>query len=275
MKKLFLIFSFFSFSFLISNAQSVAIGTIRADASAKLDITSTSKGFLPPRMTFAQRNSISNPAKGLIIYCTDYLSNKKWQIFNGTKWTNMIGDDAQDPIKVGDVFGGGKVGYLFKLGDPGYVAGQVHGIIAAVEDQSIASEIGGEGSSQWRPGVNYTIGETPVGGTSQALGTGLSNTNNIYAFYTNNLSLSGNYAAKLALEYNAGGFTDWCLPSYNDLIQLLLNKDLIGGFLDDTIYWSSSERDLDTAHGVGGSAPAAPDGSPKLVSYGVRAIRYF
>jgi hypothetical protein len=107
------------------------------------------------------------------------------------------------------------------------------------------------------------------------LGTGVSNTESIYNYYTNYLSLQGNYAAKLSKDYNGGGFTDWCLPSYNDLIQLLLNKNLIGGFLDNTIYWSSSERDFDTAHGVGGSAPPAPDGSPKLGSYGVRAIRYF
>ena len=48
----------------------VGIGTTTPDGSALLDIVSTSKGLLPPRLTTAQRNAIVNPAKGLIIYNT-------------------------------------------------------------------------------------------------------------------------------------------------------------------------------------------------------------
>jgi hypothetical protein len=49
----------------------VGIGTANPDASAILDVESTEKGFLPPRMTTGQRDDISNPATGLIIYNTD------------------------------------------------------------------------------------------------------------------------------------------------------------------------------------------------------------
>jgi len=41
------------------------------DSSAMLDVKSTERGFLPPRMTHSQIVSIENPANGLIIYCTD------------------------------------------------------------------------------------------------------------------------------------------------------------------------------------------------------------
>ena len=41
------------------------------DNSSMLDVKSTSKGMLVPRMTIAQRDAISNPAKGLLIFCTD------------------------------------------------------------------------------------------------------------------------------------------------------------------------------------------------------------
>jgi trimeric autotransporter adhesin len=49
----------------------VGIGTTAPDASSLLDVTSTSKGLLIPRMTLAQRNAISNPATGLVVFQTD------------------------------------------------------------------------------------------------------------------------------------------------------------------------------------------------------------
>jgi hypothetical protein len=79
------------FIFSISFAQ-VGIGTNSPDASAKFEISSTSQGFLPPRLTYAQRQVISNPAIGLMIYCTDCgPGTGEPQYFNGTAWVNMIG----------------------------------------------------------------------------------------------------------------------------------------------------------------------------------------
>ncbi len=49
----------------------VGIGTTTPAASAMLDVTSTTKGFLPPRMTSTQMNAIAAPAVGLMVYCTD------------------------------------------------------------------------------------------------------------------------------------------------------------------------------------------------------------
>ena len=47
------------------------IGTNSPDASAVLDLTSTNRGFLPPRMTYAQMTAIVSPTAGLTVYCTD------------------------------------------------------------------------------------------------------------------------------------------------------------------------------------------------------------
>jgi hypothetical protein len=59
-----------AFAFSNSNFSQVGIGTTTPHASAELDVTSTSKGFLLPRMTTAQRDLISSPAAGLVIYNT-------------------------------------------------------------------------------------------------------------------------------------------------------------------------------------------------------------
>lgn len=55
----------------INRSNNVGIGTTSINASAKLQVDSTTQGFLPPRMTAAQRTAIANPVEGLIIFQTD------------------------------------------------------------------------------------------------------------------------------------------------------------------------------------------------------------
>jgi len=75
----------------ISNANSggVAIGTATPNANAILDVSSTSKGFLPPRMTTAQRDLISSPPVGLCIYNTDHTC---LNYYKGAGWFKVCGD---------------------------------------------------------------------------------------------------------------------------------------------------------------------------------------
>jgi Flp pilus assembly pilin Flp len=73
----------------------IGIGTSSPNASAKLEISSTSQGFLPPRMTALQRNAISTPAAGLIVWCNDCGSKGEIQIYNGTEWVNFSGGSRQ------------------------------------------------------------------------------------------------------------------------------------------------------------------------------------
>lgn len=66
--------------------RNVGIGTATPNASAALDITSTNKGVLLPRMTSAQRNAIPSPAEGLLVYNLDC---KELNYYNGTTWQSM------------------------------------------------------------------------------------------------------------------------------------------------------------------------------------------
>jgi len=63
------------------------IGTSTPNVSAQLDVSSTTKGFLPPRMTASQRAAISSPATGLLVYQTDGTSG--YYFYDGSGWTSL------------------------------------------------------------------------------------------------------------------------------------------------------------------------------------------
>lgn len=93
--------SYYSFS------QSVGIGTNTPDASAAMDITTTNKGLLIPRMSISSINAITNPARGLLVY--DSVSNQlvansgtpavpNWQpVGSGNGW-NLTGNSGINPV---------------------------------------------------------------------------------------------------------------------------------------------------------------------------------
>ena len=77
-----------------TNAQvGIGIPTSQIDPSAQLQVSSTTKGFLPPTMTIAQRNAIASPAQGLMIFCTDCGGSGQPQFYNGSSWRDMLGGE--------------------------------------------------------------------------------------------------------------------------------------------------------------------------------------
>lgn len=79
---------------IFANAQSVAVNTTgnSADASAMLDVSSTSKGFLPPRMTTVQRTGIPSPANGLMVFDMD--TKTYWYYSDSWKEVTNAGSSA-------------------------------------------------------------------------------------------------------------------------------------------------------------------------------------
>ena len=65
----------------------VSIGNASPNASARLQVDSTTQGFLPPRGTNAQRNAIASPAVGLIFYCTD--ATEGLYIYTSSGWKSL------------------------------------------------------------------------------------------------------------------------------------------------------------------------------------------
>jgi len=77
---------------LYNNGSAVAVGTTTPNNSAALQISSSSQGILLPSMTAAQKNAITTPATGLLIFQTD--SNPGFYFFNGTAWVPIAGSGS-------------------------------------------------------------------------------------------------------------------------------------------------------------------------------------
>jgi hypothetical protein len=162
-------------------------------------------------------------------------------------------------LAIGDAYGGGIVAYVDGTGE--------HGLIAAAADQTPA-----DSGIQWALGAHQSVSVPGALGT--AIGTGAANTNAIIA----QNGPGTTYAAGLARAYTGGGYSDWFLPSRDELNQLYVRRVAIGGFDTTTYpyYWSSSQIADDANYAWyqrfdGGGQ----DGYYKYDTDRVRAVRAF
>lgn len=97
MKKLFFAASFLIFSTAAYTQLAVGIGTATPNASAMLDVTSSNKGFLAPRMNSSTRTGIPSPAAGLLIF--DTTTGSYWY-YSGSTWVNLAASGGSSPWSV-------------------------------------------------------------------------------------------------------------------------------------------------------------------------------
>ena len=226
----------------------VGINIATPHTSSALDITSTTAGFLPPRMTAVQRDAIPSPALGLMVFCTNCASGDgELQVNYASGWKNAAGGDITDPPQIGDYRDGGIVFYIASTPVDLDGDGDLDtGLVCAIQDytNAIAWIIGGSTQT------------TANGGTSASIGHGQTNTTAMM----NQVGYTGG-AAKACNDYsitiNQITYSDWFLPSKDELNQIRINKAIInttaaansGSELNnsDISYWSSTEFNAEKA----------------------------
>jgi len=127
------------------------------------------------------------------------------QVLENSVTTHYIGQD----------YGGGIIFYIDSTGK--------HGLIAAKKDL---------GELTWCEKWIYIN----TGARSVKIGSGARLTRKIVEAQGN-----GVYAALRCKQYEEGGYSDWFLPSYNELFEMYKQRALIGGFQKNQLYWSSTE----------------------------------
>jgi hypothetical protein len=164
-------------------------------------------------------------------------------------------------VAIGDTYQGGTVAYILQSGDPGYVSGTQHGIIDG----------GDQGSASFG-----CAGTVITGARGTALGTGNQNTTDIL----NGCAVLG-IAARVCAGLSQNGYSDWYLPSRDELDKLILVKNQLASFpvsgfiLTSSQYISGTIFQVNYVYVYDVTNARWLSGSYKFSPYNVRAIRSF
>ena len=164
------------------SAQGVSINEDGADpdASAMLDIQSTSKGLLIPRMNFIEMYSISNPAVGLLVYCT---TDNNFYFYSSGNWHKVVGSEDDDWTLDGNDMYSNNSG-LMGIGTTNFLP--THKLTIENSESSLVLRLIGDGSFGENAKLNFGDGDYVY----------------LHEFFDDKLLMYGGGGLALASNYN-------------------------------------------------------------------------
>lgn len=218
-----------SFTFSSSTYNYNGVGV--ANGVSSITVTPTGPGVITVNGTAVTSGSASASISLTVgvettISVTTTETNKKPKIY-------LIRIKRESSVAVGDSYGGGKIAYILQSGDPGYIAGQTNGFIVSLDDVNGAVN-NSNTWKRWAESSSSCYSTNIPGADGTALGTGRQNTIDIIS----NGTCVG--ATQIIYGVNINGYTDWFLPSKDELHKVKLNEASLGLSFSST-YWSSSE----------------------------------
>ena len=297
----------------------VGINTDSPHEFAALDIVSTTGGLLVPRMTNVERQAISNPAAGLQVFVTDF-DGGRFMFYDGTEWGTLSFTEKRPDAPTTVTATGGDAQATVSFTAPSsnggleitsYTATSSPGDITAAVNQAGSGDITVTGLTN-ETAYTFTVTATNAIGTSVAsaasnsvtpapIAIGYPHQGGIVFYLDGNgggliaapsdQSCCSNWdtAVSLCSNLTLGGYSDWFLPSKDELNLMWTNladsdstgsnsgvtdSGNLGNFSDD-VYWSSSEYDQ-SSHAWRQYFSSGYQGfSNKYGTYYVRAVRAF
>ena len=221
---------------------------------------------ISPTVTLSSNaTTIAEDGTAVITATLDYASTKETVVSFAASGTATIRTDYKgknsNDFVIGDTYQGGLIFYLDDIGG---------GLVAAPSDQP--------SRAPWTNNGSYT---TPIPGAGTAIGTGYQNTVEIEAWDT-----SSGTAADICANLSLGGYTDWFLPSKDEMNLMYQNIGQgnagglgnVGGFKGNPpndIYWTSSASSISRAVTIYFINGNFGNDDPAANSWWVRAARTF
>ncbi len=175
-------------------SQGVTIGSGNAPhKSSILDLQSTNKGFLPPRLTAVQRKAIPSPAAGLVVFDTD---NRQLFLFDGSQWLPLSAGSASNSITAAQ-----QSLPAAELKTAGYFGADV----AINETYAVIGAPRADSGTKLSAGAFYVYKKLNTGAWTQVAKKFASDPQE-QAYFGMSVAISGNYIVASAPGYKSGTF---------------------------------------------------------------------
>ena len=200
--------------------------------------------------------TLSNLNIATTYYVRAFATNSAGTAYGNERMINTSG------LTAGTSYLGGKIAYIFQASDPGYIAGETHGLIIMNHSMGMQAAFGG---------YNSSTGYFTYSSTSTNFGSGRNNTQLLF-------NMTGNNAAKYIYNVNYDGYNDWYIPSYAEWNKIGPNWTSLG--IPYGNYQSSSEISRENSayfivYNSYGYISASVSNSGKTSLYDVIGIRNF